>query len=225
MDANYTLSGLIDRIRAKLKDADYSESDIAQFINDSYFDILGEAHYQFLEKFYEATTQESGVLMLPMDFQTIIHLTATENNDEEAHSFIYKDPREFLSNNQGSPLNFYRYTVFGNKLFYGIPNVEEDLDNGEDDELRYYTIKLFYLAKPKKLVNPNDKPVIPAEFGEALLLGALARAEQLRDNFDYAAIYSNKQDELITNMKLRYCPRQMEGENRAKLPVFQRLRH
>jgi hypothetical protein len=75
------------------------------------------------------------------------------------------------------------------------------------------------------LAQPTDKPVIPYEYGEALLLGALARAEQLRDNFDYAQIYENKKEELITNMKERYCPRQQEGENRAKLPVFQKTRY
>ena len=56
MDANYNLSGLTDRIKARLKDAQYSDSDIQQFINDSYFDILGDTAYQFLEKMYRATT-------------------------------------------------------------------------------------------------------------------------------------------------------------------------
>ena len=104
-----------------------------------------------------------------------------------------------------------------------MPNIEDVKD--DDGEEMFYTLDLYYLAKPKKLVNGNDRPVIPYEYGEALVLLAQARAEQLRDNFDYAQIYENKADDLITSMKERYCPRQQEGGNRAKLPVFQILRH
>ena len=91
--------------------------------------------------------------------------------------------------------------------------------------MKKYEVTLYYLAKPLPLSESTDIPVIPYEFGEILVMGALARAERLRDNFDYAAIYENKYDELVTNMKLRYCPRQLTGENRAKLPVAERLRH
>ena len=41
----------------------------------------------------------------------------------------------------------------------------------------------------------------------------------------FESVITNKKEELITNMKERYCPRQQEGANRAKLPVFQSLRH
>ena len=98
-------------------------------------------------------------------------------------------------------------------------------ETDDDGDEKFYRIMLYYLAKPLPLVNSEDVPIIPYEFGEILVMGALARAERLRDNFDYAAIYENKYDELVTNMKLRYCPRQISNENRAKLPVVERLRH
>ena len=221
MDANYNLSGLTDRIKARLKDAQYSDSDIEQFINDSYFDILGETAYQFLEKHYRASTQQGGPLLLPLDYQTLIHLTA--KLDKNIQPLRYIKSRNFFDFDKESGVKNYTYTIFGNELFYSLPNVEDQLD--EEGDEKFYILDLYYLAKPKMLVNPTDKPVIPYEYGEALLLGALARAEQLRDNFDYAQIYENKKEELITNMKERYCPRQQEGENRAKLPVFQTLRH
>ena len=53
---------------------------------------------------------------------------------------------------------------------------------------------------------------------EALVLGALARAEEIRDNFDYAQLYRNQQDQILTNMKLRLGPGNLTAENRAKLP-------
>ena len=221
MDANYNLSGLINRIKARLKDADYSDSDITQFINDAYFDILGEEHYQFLEKHYISYTQTGGIVLLPKDFQTTIHLTASD--DHGMRRLEYIDSRRFFNAPKGSALKHYKYTVFANKLYYDVPSID-DGETQNDDE-HFYTLDLHYLAKPLPLSDATDVPVIPYEFGEALLLGALSRAEQLRDNFDFAQIYDNKREDLLTNMKLRYCPRQLEGENRAKLPVFQRLRH
>lgn len=221
MDANYNLSGLTDRIKARLKDAQYSDTDIQQFINDAYFDILGDTAYQFLEKAYRASTQDGGPMFLPPDYQTLIHLTATK--DHNKHALRYIPSRQFFDTGKNASVKNYTYTIFGNQLYYSLPDIEGELD--EEGDEKFYTLDLYYLARPKMLVQPTDTPVIPYEYGEALLLGALARAEQLRDNFDYAQIYENKKEELITNMKERYCPRQQEGENRAKLPVFQKTRY
>ena len=38
MDSNYNLGGLTNRMKARLKDAEYDETDIVQFLNDAYFD-------------------------------------------------------------------------------------------------------------------------------------------------------------------------------------------
>ena len=131
------------------------------------------------------------------------------------------DYKDFLDMSKENGVKNYRFTVFGNRLLFNVPNVSEDDTN--DDE--YYEITLYYIAKPVPMVQETDVPIIPYEFGEVLVMGALARAERLRDNFDYAAIYENKYDELVTNMKLRYCPPQASNENRAHLPVAERLRH
>ena len=221
MDANYNLSGLINRIKVRLDDEEYPDDTITQFLNDALFDALGEAHYQFLEKIYVSATQEPGVMLLPPDFQAAINLTAKMDNN--LWPFRYMPYNDFMDRQRGSGTKNYRFTIFGKNLFYDVPSVSDD--EYEDGDEHFYEMTLYYLAKPLPLVNGTDVPVIPYEFGEILVMGALARAERLRDNFDYAAIYENKYDELVTNMKLRYCPRQLEGENKAKLPVAQRLRH
>lgn len=221
MDANYNLSGLIDRIQVRLDDEEYPETTITQFLNDALFDALGEAHYQFLEKTYKAATQQPGVLPLPRDYQSLITMTAKIGKN--IWPFEYMDYKDFLNLSKDNGEKNYHFTVFGGNLLYTVPDVSDD--PYEDGEERFYDITVYYLAKPLPLVNPTDVPIIPYEFGEILVMGALARAERLRDNFDYAAIYENKYDELVTNMKLRYCPRQVSGENRAKLPVAERLRH
>lgn len=212
MDSNYNLAGLIARIKDKLDDQEYPEETITQFINDAYFNILGDEEYQFLERLWKTSTQQSGQLPLPSDYQSLIALTAKNDKGTKALNYMAKD--DFFSHDKES--KGYCYTIFGNQLFYDLPSI---VGEDEDGEQKFYDINLFYLAKPKVLVKPSDKPVIPYEFGEALVLGALARCERRRDNFDFAGIYENKQDEIITNMKLRYCPRQMANANRAKLPV------
>lgn len=221
MDANYNLNGLVGRIRARLKDEEYSETDIKQFINDAYFEILGEAHYQFLEKYYRQQTQKSGEMLLPPDFQSLIRLTS--NDGKNTAVMQYMPSADYLKTGPANPSKNYYYTIFGNNLFYTLPDVENQ--ENEDGEEKFYSLNLFYLAKPTALTADTDVPVIPAEFGEALLLRALARCEQIRDNFDYAAIYENKADELIINLKERYCPRNLTMENRANLPVDFRARY
>lgn len=221
MDANYNLGGLTDRIKARLKDAAYSDSDIAQFVNDAYFEILGDTHYQFLEKAYRASSQEGGMLLLPPDYQTLIHFTAKLNKTR--HPMRYIPAAEFFDSGKNASVKNFTYTIFGNELLYSLPDIEDMKD--DDGEEMFYTLDLYYLAKPKKLVNNNDKPVIPYEYGEVLVLGALVRAEQLRDNFDYAQIYENKKEDIVTSMKERYCPRQLEGANRAQLPVLVKTRY
>lgn len=220
MDANYNLSGLVGRIKARLKDAEYSDEDIIQFINDAYFEILGQTRYQFLEKYYQQQVQLGGTMLLPRDFQSTILLTATDGKNTT--ELKYKPSQDFLAE-IGEPNNDYCYSVYGDKLFYGLPDISNDID--EEGDERFYTLNLYYQAKPATLVLATDKPVIPAEYGEALVLRALARCEQIRDNYDFAAIYENKADEILVNMNERYCPRQQQDANRAKLPVTLRARY
>lgn len=221
MDANYNLGGLVSRIKTRLDDDEYSDTTIVQFLNDAQFDALGEAHYQFLERVYMATTQQPGALLLPRDYQTAITMTA--KMDKNVWPFQYMDYKDFFNMSRENGAKNYRFTIFGGQLFYNVPDVSTELDENGDE--RFYELSLYYLAKPLPLVEMTDVPIIPYEFGEILVMGALARAERLRDNFDYAAIYENKYDELVTNLKLRYCPRQASYENRAHLPVAERLRH
>lgn len=221
MDANYNLTTLISRVKTRLHDEEYSDDTITQFLNDAYFEIVGDSEYTFLERHYRSSTQTGGILYLPPDFQSVKVLTA--KTDTGLQPLKYMPDAEFFAMEKDSALKNYRYTIFANTLFYGLPDITEDKDKDGDEV--FYDLDVYYLAKPRAMVNPDDKPLLPYEFSEALILSTLARAERLRDNFDYAAIYENKCDELLTNMKLRYCPRQLDNANRAQLPVVARLRH
>lgn len=218
MDSNYNLGGLIARIKTKLDDQEFPDETITQFLNDAYFDLLGDEEYQFLEQIYKAATQGSDILPLPSNFQSLFTLVAKDEHGLMPLEYMPKE--DFFALAKDDSRKNYKYTIFGNQLFYGLPNIENDKTSNGDD--KFYELSLYYLAKPRAMVSETDKPLIPAEFGEILVLGALVRCEQRRDNFDYAGIYEAKMDELVTNMKLRYCPRQLTNANRAKLPVIVR---
>lgn len=216
MDSNYNLGGLIARIKTKLDDQEFPKETITQFLNDAYFDVLGDEEYQFLEQIYKAATQGSDILPLPSNFQSLFTLVAKDEHGLMPLEYMPKE--DFFALAKDDSRKNYKYTIFGNQLFYGLPNIENDKTPTGDD--KFYELSLYYLAKPRAMASETDKPLIPAEFGEILVLGALVRCEQRRDNFDYAGIYEAKMDELVTNMKLRYCPRQLTNANRAKLHVM-----
>ena len=103
------------------------------------------------------------------------------------------------------------YTIFANTLFYR-------LRHDPDDE--GFEVTHLYLTNPLPLVNNSDITPIPPQYIEALILGAMSRAEEIRDNFDFAQIYRNQQDQILTNMKVRYATGTVTPESRAKLPYF-----
>ena len=216
MDAKYDLGSLITRVKDRLKDVDFSDVRLQQFINDTYFEILSDTKYPFLDRVEEFNTNRGGEFPLPRDYQSIYKLVA----DRESETFVLNSlpPNEYFEHMQDSGFLSYKYTIYGsNKLIYSLPKLElllpEDFDKRKD-----YRMRLFYLARPKKLDN-KDKPVIPEEFSEILVLGAMTRAEQYRDNFDFAQIYENKMNELVLNMISRYCNRTQGMNSKAKLPV------
>lgn len=208
MNNNCNLAGLVERVKHRLKDADYDEQDIKQFLNEAYFEVMNDGHYSFLERTYQMFASESAKLETPCDFQSVAKLTANDGNKLKSLKYMPYD--EYFNHEEDSAINNYSYTIFGNNLLFTVPKLPEN---------QYYTIQLYYLAKPVAMVADDDKTLIPNEFSEILVLGALKRAERLRDNFDYAQIYENDRQDMIINMKARYCPRQQNMENRAKLPV------
>lgn len=215
MDANYNLAGLVNRIKTRLKDVDYDDDTIKQFINDAYFEIVGETHYPFLEKTNPYQTFIGGKLPLPQDFQSVFMLTRTDK-DGIVTKLDYNPAHTFFERKPGSPVNQNTFTVYGNNVYFVLDGKCPLTCTPDCEDADLYTMMLYYLAKPQSLVNDTDVPAIPSEYGEVIVLGALARAEQLRDNFDFATIYENKKNEILTNLNERYGPRQLQNENFAR---------
>ena len=217
MDANYNLGTLVSDIKDELQDESYDEGRIIRYINQAYFEVFGEVPYSFFEKTYKYETIDHGILQVPKDFQSVIRLVVEK--EKLKMPLRYLAPRDYYAAIEGEKV--YRYTQIGNEIHFYLPSEFECDGNDVPDE--FYTVKLYYEAKPVALKEATDVPLIPAEYGEILVLGAVARAERRRGNYDFAQIYENRENELITNMAMRYGPRQLEMGNRSYSPVKIRI--
>ena len=204
---DYTLESLIGILRKRLQDEDFDANTLKQFLNDSLNDILGEDKYPFMQRVDKYTASAAGEISLPLFYGGTFFIYARKG-DEPRQELKYISPEEYFENT--TRLTFV-YTTFANPLFYKL---REDGDN------EGFKITHLYLANPLPLVKDTDRTPIPPQYIEALVLGAMARAEEIRDNYDYAQIYRNQQDQILTNMKLRYGPGNLTAQNTAKLPYF-----
>lgn len=203
----YTLENLKNILRKRLQDEEFDGDTLKLFLNESMNEILGEDKYPFMQRIDEYTALESGELSLPPAYAGTFKIFAKKDGepDQELH---YVSPELFFEKDKSPTLV---WTTYANSIFYRI---WKDTDNSG------FNIRHLYLINPKPLENDTDITPIPPQYIEALVLGALSRAEELRDNFDYSQLYRNQQDQILTNMKLRYGPGNLSADNRARLPYF-----
>lgn len=202
---DYTLENLIAILRKRLQDEEFDSDTLTIFLNDSQNEILGEDKYPFMQRIDEYTDESHGEVLLPPPYAGTFYIYAKQCK-EPRHELEYIAPEDFFENTKR---HTYVYTIFANKLFYRIRKDPED---------KGFTVTHLYLVNPMPLKNSSDRPTIPPQYMEALILGALARAEEVRDNYDYAQLYRNQQDQILTNMKLRYGPGNLSVKNVARLP-------
>ena len=202
---DYTLTNLIGILRRRLQDEEFDAETLKIFLNDSLNEILGEDKYPFMQRIDKYLAEPYGELSLPPAYAGTYFIYAKKCK-EPRQELQYVEPEIFFANTRK---HTFVYTVFANTLFYW-------LERGDDCD--GFEITHLYLINPQPLVKDTDKPPIPAQYMEALVLGALARAEEMRDNYDYSQLYRNQQDQILTNMKLRYGPGNLTGQNRAVLP-------
>lgn len=207
---NYTFLNLVKRVKTRLNDEEFSDDVIREFLNEAQFEILGEDKHTFLEKVDEFDVSPSETeLDLPRDYQSTFMIFAVDK-DGNKNQLDYVPYEDFFDSKSPN-----KYTIFGTKVLYRL------MDNSDNSKCwkSRLTIQHLYLVKPTEMIEDDDEPVLPYEYSEALIYLALSRAERLRDNFDYAQIYENKAETLITNLKTRYGMRQMKLKNRTRLPL------
>lgn len=206
---DYTLNDLRGILKKKLQDEEFDDDTLTLFLNQAQSEILGEDNYPFMQKVDTYIAMPEGEISLPFAYAGTFKIYANKKGEprQEVH---YISPEEFFNHTDAKSMV---WTTYGDTIFYRLYDMTAKGLDG-------FKITHLYLIQPKPLVKDTDKSPIPAQYIEALILGALARAEQLRDNFDYAQIYKNQQYEILVNMKLRYGPGNLTAENRAKLPYF-----
>lgn len=201
---NYTLEKLINILRKRLQDEEFNGEILTQFLNDSQNEILGEDKYPFMQRIDCYTAESGGEISLPLGYAGTFHIFARKDkNPRQELTFI--SPEDFFNNTQKHTMV---WTTYSNTLFYRLYHDPDD---------KGFTVTHLYLINPRPLTKSTDVPAIPPQYIEALILGALARAEEVRDNFDYSQLYRNQQDQLLTNMKLRFGPGNLSGDSTAKL--------
>ena len=204
---NYTLNTLKDILRKRLQDEEFDGDTLTIFLNESLNEILGEDKYPFMQRIDKYTADEKGEIDLPLGYAGTFFIYAKKAK-EPRQELKYISPEEYFENTKRYT---FVYTTFANTLFYR-------LRKDTDDE--GFEVTHLYLTNPLPLAKDTDITPIPPQYIEALVLGAMARAEEIRDNFDFAQIYRNQQEQILTNMKLRYGPGNLTAQNRAKLPYF-----
>ena len=203
---DYTLGNLIEILRKRLQDEEFDSNILTLYLNESMNEILGEDKYPFMQRIDKYTADSHGEINLPPEYAGTFYIYAKKDK-EPRQEVQYIEPELYFENTKR---HSFVYTIFANTLFYR-------LRHDPDDE--GFEVTHLYLENPHPLVNLTDRPPIPPQYMEALTLGALARAEQIRDNFDFAQIYENKQDQILTNMKVRYSNGNLTAQNRARLPL------
>lgn len=204
---NYTLSTLKDILRRRLQDEEFDGVTLTIFLNESLNEILGEDKYPFMQRIDKYTANEKGEISLPPFYGGTFFIYAKKEH-EPRQELEYISPEEYFTNTKA---HTFVYTVFANTLFYRLR---------DDTDGTGFEVTHLYLANPMPLVKDTDITPIPPQYIEALVLGAMSRAEEIRDNFDFAQIYRNQQDQILTNMKLRYGPGNLTAQNTARLPYF-----
>ena len=212
---DYTLENLKGILRKRLQDEEFDGDTLTLFLNQAQDEILGEDKYPFMQRIDTYTADEKGEISLPFGYAGTFQLFAKKPH-QPRRPLKFISPKEFFTNTKNHTMV---YTTYANTLFYRIYKSGENSEN-ENCDCNDFEIMHLYLINPLPLKKDTDHSPIPPQYMEALILGALYRAEQLRDNFDYAQIYQNQQDQILTNMKLRTGPGNLSAENQAKLPYF-----
>ena len=211
--ADYNTSTVIDSIITQSKDTDFSRDLVLEYVQRTQDSVLGRSRFKFNEDTYETVlSSEEFNFSYDCDHQEIIQLILVDYSTTRPTIYQpnYLSPNEFFDlypDPSGNTLNPpFNYTDFDGLIWFPAP-----LD-------KQYTVKMRFVERPKRLTDATtSKPQIPIEFKDILIKGGLAGIEQFRENFDIAAVYERRIEDLADDMQGRYGPRKMgPGKSRTR---------
>jgi hypothetical protein len=211
----YQLSDIITRVQKRVRDTNYSSSEITDYINDTINDVYNEYRLPFMQTYVDYTlfanvadiTNGSGLLS---DFVQAVDLTLTATGKESQLIYIsyeelaklYPDADDLTAYPASIPQYWYMY----DETIKVFPCSSEDT-----------TVRLRYYKKPTDLVQATDVPSIPSQFLELLVVGAAYRVLQVKDNYDQAAVLENKYAEILQKLVVKYSVNQVANAIRMRL--------
>ncbi len=199
---SYNLETIRNKVKSRIQDEDFDNNLINDFINDEQREILTYYDLPFNRDITtHLVTTGTHEVTLPSGHQKTktLNIIAPEGYDTELSEWYlpynrfmeYFRPQAFYSDNQ------IRYwTIADGKIIFS---------NNADQN---YTLEHCYLKSPTALVNNEDVPQIPEEYGEVLVLGAMIRCHELNEDNDIAAYQMQKKNQLVQAMLKRVSPQQ-----------------
>lgn len=207
----YTLSGIRNRILLdKLDDEDFDTGVIDNFINDALKDIFSEVTLPFTEKIFTGTLPSGAYIFeFPDDVSQLQSLILTDSENKSIDiSNYYLDFRTFNSlymapvTNEAGTIR--EWTLYGNKMLTSRPTENNSV------------MTIYYNKVPKLLVEDDDIPELPAEFEEALLLGAFYRVQFREGDNEEGLLTKSEFRAKMEQMLVRYGNRITNGPVRMK---------
>lgn len=199
----YNLESIRTQVKNRISDQNFSNIMINQFINDEQREILNYYDLPFNRtSTVQSISAGNNTIPLPPDNQRVksIRVTAPDGYDGTLDPYYleynrfkqaFREP-QYYSNNQ-----LLWWTIYNTAIIFAY--------NAD----RTYTVQIDYNQRPAELVADTDVPVIPEEFQEVLVLGAMVRALESIDDNDIAQYQQGKKNLLVQSMVKRFSPQQV----------------
>lgn len=158
------LTEFFDRGFSQFDDGAAGETRARRWLNQSYWDLCARQEWRWLE------TDFVGVPPLVIaDLRTVVSVT----NSTQRYPLRWRDRRDIVATGDwttpGTPSVWY---------FSAAATVETYPPTSSD------TITVHYVAKPAKLVAAGDRVVVPEEWCDLIVDGAVLRAKKGEDDYD-----------------------------------------
>jgi hypothetical protein len=203
----------VGEIQQLIQDHGYGADTVTQqlnFINATYREIHSARRWPFLEAIdtsLTTSTAVNGYTPLMTSWRNLDAVRLVYTPDEQQNVPLdYKPPQELfdllhVDPNTATP----RYwTMYASELwFYPTPD-------------QTYTVKIYYIQEPDDLVAPNDVPVIPVAYHDAIVSGAICRSAFRQRDWIGLELWTAKYAKDMQNLEEEYLIRQRQSSSEVK---------
>jgi hypothetical protein len=200
---DYNLSYLRNRVLLdKLDDDSFEPEIVDRFLNDAQRAIFNSFSLPFMEKVFAGElTASSAIFTFPDDYKKVQSLVITSPEGLRRNlTDNYVGFRDFVTRFPSPTTNPVTapnvWTLHGDKLYFSAPTDQN------------YTMTMYYVKRPAKMIEDDDTPEVPEDFEEILVLGAYYRILQRNEDFDLAAAVKSEYFDELDKLVPTYSPRQ-----------------